>query len=151
MPSANLSIFTDLHMASSLSCALTPFLHSSVFYMVTWNLFLNLDQELHVLTDFHFWRGADSIFLTLDSSKYSRPFLEGSVYCFPKILGPFDTADNLTPRTIWHFGQFDTIMAIRTIWHHEGKEDNLTPRTIWHLGQFDTIMQNRTIWHHHAK
>ena len=63
------------------------------------------------------------------------------------ILGPFDTADNLTPRTIWHFGQFDTIMASRTIWHHEGKEDNLTPRTIWHRGQFDTIMQNRTIWH----
>ena len=30
-------------------------------------------------------------------------------------------------------------------------EDNLTPRTIWHLGQFDTIMQNRTIWHHHTK
>ena len=49
-----------------------------------------------------------------------------------RILGPFDTADNLTPRTIWHFGQFDTIMASRTIWHHEGKEDNLTPRTIWH-------------------
>ena len=70
---------------------------------------------------------------------------------FPWILGPFDTADNLTPRTIWHFGQFDNIMASRTIWHHEGKEDNLTPRTIWHRGQFDTIMQNRTIWHHHAK
>ena len=32
--------------------------------------------------------------------------------------GQFDTADNLTPRTIWHRGQFDT----RTIWH----------RTIWH-------------------
>ena len=64
-----------------------------------------------------------------------------------KVMGQFDTADNLTPRTIWHFGQFDTIMASRTIWHHEGKEDNLTPRTIWHLGQFDTIMQNRTIWH----
>ena len=63
------------------------------------------------------------------------------------ILGPFDTEDNLTPRTIWHRGQFDTIMASRTIWHHEGKEDNLTPRTIWHRGQFDTIMQNRTIWH----
>ena len=68
-----------------------------------------------------------------------------------RILGPFDTADNLTPRTIWHFRQFDTIMASRTIWHHEGKEDNLTPKTIWHLGQFYTIMQNRTIWHHHAK
>ena len=54
------------------------------------------------------------------------------------ILGPFDTTYNLTPRTIWHRGQFDTIMASRTIWHHEGKEDNLTPRAIWHLGQFDT-------------
>ena len=40
--------------------------------------------------------------------------------------------DNLTPRTIWRFGQFDTIRANRTIWHQEGKEDNLTP---WHIGQ----------------
>ena len=31
--------------------------------------------------------------------------------------------DNLTPRTIWHLGQFDT---------------NHARRTIWHLGQFDT-------------
>ena len=30
------------------------------------------------------------------------------------ILGPFDTGDNLTPRTIWHLGPFDT-------------SDNLTP------------------------
>ena len=51
--------------------------------------------------------------------------------------------DNLTPRTIWRFGQFDTIRANRTIWHQEGKEDNLTPRTIWHLGQFDTIITKK--------
>ena len=33
--------------------------------------------------------------------------------------------DNLTPRTIWHLGQFDTDHARRTIWHR---------------GQFDTII-----------
>ena len=55
---------------------------------------------------------------------------------FPRVMGQFDTADNLTPRTIWH---------------QPCKEDNLTPRTIWHLGQFDTIMQNRTIWHRPCK
>ena len=60
-------------------------------------------------------------------------------------LGQFDT--DHARRTIWHLGQFDTIMQNRTIWHRPCKEDNLTPRTIWHLGQFDTIMQNRTIWH----
>ena len=59
--------------------------------------------------------------------------------------GQFDTADNLTLRTIWH----------RTIWHHDiltpdnltpwqfdstdnltpqVKTENLTPRTIWHQG-----------------
>ena len=48
--------------------------------------------------------------------------------------------DNLTPQTIWHLGQFDTIMQNRTIWHRPCREDNLTPRTIWHRGQFDTII-----------
>ena len=41
------------------------------------------------------------------------------------VMGQFDTADNLTPRTIWHW---------------PCKEDNLTLRTIWHRGQFDTII-----------
>ena len=35
--------------------------------------------------------------------------------------------DNLTPRTIWHLGQFNTVYA---------------RRTIWHLGQFDTVTQH---------
>ena len=52
----------------------------------------------------------------------------------------------MDPRTIWHFGQFDTIMASRTIWHQEGKEDDLTPSCI--IGQFDTNKWRGTIWHH---
>ena len=31
-------------------------------------------------------------------------------------------------------------MQNRTIWHRPCREDNLTPRTIWHRGQFDTII-----------
>ena len=37
------------------------------------------------------------------------------------VMGQFDTADNLT---------------LRTIWHRPCKEDNLTPRTIWHHHKF---------------
>ena len=55
--------------------------------------------------------------------------------------------DNLTPRTIWHLGQFDTDHARRTIWHRGqfDTEDNLTPSC--KIGQFDTDHARRTIWH----
>ena len=52
--------------------------------------------------------------------------------------------------TIWHLGQFDTIMQNRTIWHRPCKEDNLTPRTIWHHHKFyiSTIVwpRNMALW-----
>ena len=55
--------------------------------------------------------------------------------------------DNLTLRTIWHLGQFDTDHARRTIWHlgQFDTEDNLTPSC--KIGQFDTDHAGRTIWH----
>ena len=40
--------------------------------------------------------------------------------------------DNLTARTI----------CCLAIWHQECKADNLAPRTIWHRGQFGTVMKN---------
>ena len=63
--------------------------------------------------------------------------------------GQFDTADNLTPRTIWHRPCKKDNLTPQTIWHHHAKYDNLTPTM--QGGQFDTAdnLTPRTIWHHH--
>ena len=149
-----LGVVLHPHFKSHAHCEGTEW---GAYVSVSFLFFLAHRYAIFLCSLDYFW-GVKPSFKSSNSSWYPQSLDEnhksstaGQVDYSLKILGPFDTADNLTPRTIWHFGQFDTIMASRTIWHHEGKEDNLTPRTIWHLGQFDTIMQNRTIWHHHAK
>ena len=63
---------------------------------------------------------SDTLFLD-SNSPFVKTNYENTKYFCEKIehRGQYDTADNLTPRTIRHLGQFDT-------------------RTILHCRQFDT-------------
>ena len=88
------------------------------------------------------WGGVqhnNNIAQTFNEIETKRQKPRNSVLCNQKAKrtiwhrGQFDTADNLTLRTIWHHqykrGQFDTqdYFTPRTIWHHHNKQDNLTP------------------------